>query len=308
MPKCTRLSLRLSLGLNVTCTISSESLGPRLCTCISSIYLKVQKRMHTMHSLVLKHSFLPLFYNQRFLAYLIDSTDSQLISSRDPAVRYSATQKTSSEQQKHRVELKPMVVTRDALDPGMSGKKLSKVTRTVMENDSEERHSPMLASERRGEALHVAEGEVASQWASALDTLIPFELKFALNACQDTLPHNVNLALWKGHLCECKLCGERQTLLHILCNCPVALKLRWYNTRHDEVLRVIYNLLKEHPHFNQSIIADLHDLTLYVFAPHIAKTDLRPDIVVWNDMTRSITLLELMACHESNLLKHINKR
>ena len=154
---------------------------------------------------------------------------SQLISSRDPAVRYSATQKTISEQQKHRVKFKPMVVTRDALamDPGMSGKKLSKVTRTmIMENDSEERHSLMLASERRGEVLRMAEEEAASQWVSALDTLTPFELKFTLNACQDTLPHNANLALWKGHPCECKLCGERQTLLHILCNCPVALQLR----------------------------------------------------------------------------------
>ena len=133
-----------------------------------------------------------------------------------------------------------MVVTRDALavDPGMSGKKLSKVTRTmIMENDSEERHSLVLASERHGEALRMAEEEAASQWDSALDTLTPFELKFSLNACQDTLPHNDNLALWKGHPCECKLCGETQTLLHILCNCPVALQLRRYNTRHDEVLQ-----------------------------------------------------------------------
>ena len=40
-----------------------------------------------------------------------------------------------------------------------------------MENDSEERHSLMLVSERHGEALRVAERVAASQWASALDTL-----------------------------------------------------------------------------------------------------------------------------------------
>ena len=105
----------------------------------------------------------------------------------------------------------------------------------------------MLASERYGETLRVADGEAASQWASALHTLTPFELKFALNACQDTLPDNTNLAVWKVHPCECKLCDERQTLLHILCNCPVAFQLRWYNTRHDEVLQVIYNLLTGAP-------------------------------------------------------------
>ena len=76
-----------------------------------------------------------------------------------------------------------------------------------------------------------------------------------------------------------------------------------YNTRHDKVLQIIYNLLKENLHTNQSIIADLQDLSPYIFPPHIAKTDLRPDIVVWNDTTRSVTLLELTVCHESNFVE-----
>ena len=78
---------------------------------------------------------------------------------------------------------------------------------------------------------------------------------------------------------------ERKRVLHVLCNCPVALQLRRYNARHDEVLRIIYNFLKEHLHSNESIIADLQDLSPFTFPPHIAKTDLRPDIVVWNDTT-----------------------
>ena len=58
----------------------------------------------------------------------------------------------------------------------------------VMEDDAEVRHSIMLASDCRGEALRVAEEDAATQWASALENLTPFELKFALNACQDTPP------------------------------------------------------------------------------------------------------------------------
>lgn len=199
-----------------------------------------------------------------------------------------------------------MVMARDALatDPGMTRNKLSKVARTiVMDDDAEERHSTMIATERRGEALRIAEGEAASQWALALENLTPFELKFAVNACQDTLPHNSNLALWKGQPSDCKLCGKRQTLLHVLCNCPVALQLRRYNVRHDEVLHLLYSFLKEYLHTNQHIIADLQDLSPYVFPPHIAKTDLRPDIVVWNDTTRSVSLLELTVCHESNFVE-----
>ena len=75
-----------------------------------------------------------------------------------------------------------------------------------------------------------------------------------------------------------------------------------------QVLQVIYNLLKEHLHINQSIIADLHDLAPYVFPPHRAKTDLRPDIVVWNDTTRSVTLLELTVCHESNSVEAYQRK
>ena len=231
---------------------------------------------------------------------------AQLISSRDPVVRYSATQMTISEQQKQCASFKPLLVARDALmtDPGMSSKKLSKVSRAlVMEEEAEERLSTMLASEHRGEAVRTVEDEAASQWALALDSLSPFALKFALNACQDTLPHNANLSLWNGHPGSCKLCGERQTLLHILCNCSVALNLRRYNNRHDEVLRVIHNFLKEHLNGNQSILADLHDHPTYVFPPHIAKTDQRPDIVIWNDSEKSVSLLEITVCHESNFVE-----
>ena len=81
---------------------------------------------------------------------------SQLISSRDPVVRHSATKKITSELQMKRVSFKPMVMVRDTLatDPGMSSKKLSKVSRNIlMEDDAEERYLIMLASQCRGEVL-----------------------------------------------------------------------------------------------------------------------------------------------------------
>ena len=172
----------------------------------------------------------------------------------------------------------------------------------VMESDSDDNFSTMVSSERQTGALHMVEQEAAAEWAVALKSLTPSELKFALNACQDTLPHNSNLSLWKGHPSDCKLCGERQSLLHVLCSCPVALQLRRYNTRHDRVLQVIFNLLKDHLPPGHSIIADLPDQLPFTFPPHIASTDLRPDIVVWSDTNRSVALLELTVCHESNFV------
>ena len=229
----------------------------------------------------------------------------QLISSRDPVVRHAATQLTIRQEERRRVKFRPMVTARDALivDPGMGRKKLSKVAMTmVQEDDSDDKFVTMVSSERQTGALHLVEEEAAAEWAAALESLTPPQLEFALNACQDTLPHNSNLALWKGHPSECKLCGERQSLLHVLCSCPVALQLRRYNSRHDQVLQVIFNLLKDYLPPSHSIIADLPDQCPYTFPPHIASTDLRPDIVVWSDTTRSVALLELTVCHESNFV------
>ena len=190
------------------------------------------------------------------------------------------------------MKFRPMVAARDALtvDPGMGRKKLSKVAATmIVEDESDDRLSALLSSERQTGALHLVEEEPAAQWASALERLTPSELKFALNACQDSLPHNSNLAIWKGHPSECKLCGERQSLLHVLCSCPVALQLRRYNSRHDQVLRVIFNLLRDHlltPSLPTSLTnhPSLSTLTLLV---------LTLDLILWSGVTLPDTLLSL---------------
>lgn len=52
-----------------------------------------------------------------------------------------------------------------------------------------------------------------------------------------------------------------------------------------------------------SIIADLQDQSLYIFPPHLARTDLRLQIVVLNDTMRSIVLFELTDCHKSYFIE-----
>ena len=49
--------------------------------------------------------------------------------------------------------------------------------------------------------------------------------------------------------------------------------------------------------YNHSIIADLPDQSSFT---HIASTDLRPDIVMWNDINKSVILIELTVCFETN--------
>ena len=106
----------------------------------------------------------------------------------DPVVRYAATKLTIREQEKERMKLKPMIISRDALavDPGMSQKRLNRVAKNmVVEDDGDMRHAHMLSLEKRGETLRIAEGEAVAEWAPALSDLTPFQLKFALKACQD---------------------------------------------------------------------------------------------------------------------------
>ena len=126
-------------------------------------------------------------------------------------------------------------------------------------------------------------------------------MKFALNAASDTLPHNANLALWRkgDHLSAAsKLCGKRQTLCHVLNNCKVALELRRYNTRHDNVLRNIEEFVKDNLPDDMTVLADLNDH--YLFPPALAPTDLWPDPVAYSEKAKTAILVELTVCFETN--------
>ena len=128
-------------------------------------------------------------------------------------------------------------------DPGISSKSLTKRARAqVTEDDAERRLDHVKGLQHQGEHLRATDSEGASTWANAVLQLPPQVMKFSLNGAQDTLPHNANLALWRskdGVSDACRLCGIWQTLPHVLNQCPVALTLRCYNTRHDAVLQVI---------------------------------------------------------------------
>ena len=66
---------------------------------------------------------------------------------------------------------------------------------------------------------------------------------------------------------------ERQTLAHILNHCQVALDLRKYNVRHDAVLEVIDQFVRENCLPDVETITDLPAYD-YTFPTCIAPTDL----------------------------------
>ena len=124
-------------------------------------------------------------------------------------------------------------------------------------------------------------------------------MKFALNAAVDVLPHNANLHLWKKRGdSSCPLCHENQSLLHILNNCSVARDARRYNLRHDSILKTLASTIKQAIPTTSTLTADTNDS--YSFPLHITATDLRPDLVWWDDTHRSLNMAELTVCFETN--------
>ena len=126
----------------------------------------------------------------------------------------------------------------------------------------------------------------ATIWGNALEKLQDEHFKFTLNSTVDTLPRNANLCLWKKReRGTCVLCGERQTLIHTLNICKVARDARRFNIEHDAVLAEIVALLSTYI----SAMAELTtDLEFYTIRQYFVTTDLRPDIIWWDDISRKL--------------------
>ena len=201
-----------------------------------------------------------------------------------------------------RAMFKPTVLVRDVMadDPGVSRRCLVKKTKLVASEDAITRLEHAMNLPRQGQLLRDTPDPAVEIWATAVCNLPSATMKFILNAATDTLPNNSNLALWRKPVsASCKLCGEKQTLAHVLNHCSIALELRRYNHRHDAVLSIIADLVKTHLSPQQRMIVDLAE-TSYHYPQHIGSTDIRPEMVIWQDDPKQVHILELTVCFETN--------
>ena len=118
----------------------------------------------------------------------------------------------------------------------------------LAEEDAEMRLDQLCSLPVQGDMARRWDGCAAELWVKAVQGLPPEAMKFALNASLDSLPTNNNLHNWgKKSRDTCALCSlHRQSLPHILNNCPVAMDLRRYSRRHDEVLQILGDFAKAH--------------------------------------------------------------
>ena len=185
-----------------------------------------------------------------------------LLTSQDGIMRLVTSRQTLWEEEMERTSFRPLVLVRDimAQDPGVSRSVLGKRAKLLVAEEESAAHLEHAKSlPQQGELLRDTPDQAAAKvWSVAVGNLSSSATKFILNAACDTLPHNSNLSLWgRGVPSGCPLCGQKQTLLHILNHCPVALELRRFNHRHDAVLIVISELVRANLTPSQQIITDL---------------------------------------------------
>ena len=224
-----------------------------------------------------------------------------LLTSSDPCVRFMAEKGLQHSLALQRSKFRPSVVVREVMmsNPNFSRRSISRGAKLMVREEAiEVSQDHLLSLDKEGHMFRCTSTDAAEIWGESLMCLPDDVRKFALNSAMDTLPHNANLYLWKKRGDNtCPLCGERQTLIHVLNACPVALGAQRYNTRHDAILEVIATTISAHLQPSERISSDL---TNYTFPQHITSTTLRPDIVLWDDTKRQLLLLELTVCFETS--------
>ena len=209
----------------------------------------------------------------------------------------------AEENGRQRLKFRPAALVASILsqDRPQSNRALSGAAKTLLaEEEDDMRLETLIQLPTQGGMARCWEGTSQELWMRAIQALPPEPLKFTLNASLDTLPTNANLHKWgKKSSDTCPLCkSARQTLLHVLNNCRVALELRRYSLRHNAVLHVIGDFIKAHLPSQFTISIDSPS-EAYSFPHHITPTCLRPDIVWWSDQHKELWLFELTVSYES---------
>ena len=97
---------------------------------------------------------------------------------------------------------------------------------------------------QQGSTLRLPQSENADLWSKTVMSLSDRVFSFCLNAIQDTLPTRSNPYWWgKCESHSCLLCGEYQSLQHVLNHWPVVLTGNRFTWRHNSILYQIYTFL-----------------------------------------------------------------
>ena len=226
---------------------------------------------------------------------------AQLLTSTDATVRFISSRMIEKERSTSGRAFLPALEVVNILQssPGLSRQQLKhQSTDKVVHSDNYERLTHLQFLQVQGECFRL-EVDTFNIWSLGLYSLPDMLFKFSLNAMVDCLPHNQNLLKWgKVQSGSCPLCGQLQSLQHILNSCPTALEQRRYNQWHDHILQLLVDFLQVHLPTEVRMTADLPNEDYY--SHPFCLLDYKPDIIVWNPSLSEVFLFELTVCYDTN--------
>ena len=145
--------------------------------------------------------------------------------------------------------------------------------------------------------------EVDFMWKADMFNLSRGVAKFVLNSVLNTLPTKDNLSRWGKTISQsCDMCGNRETMLHVLSGCPTALEQGRYTWRHDSILARISSFITTDSESDVEVFCDAGGRA-WTIPPDILPTSDRPDLVILSRKNKSISIFELTVPYETNLSK-----
>ena len=145
-------------------------------------------------------------------------------------------------------------------------------------------------------------------WKSTMFQLKSGTLKFMINASIDTLPTPANLKRWKYSSSDkCKLCSNRGTTHHFLNCCKVLLDTERYTWRHNNIV----NFIVTNVDIKYKVYSDLPGWEAPgggTIPPELCVTNLKPDIVIVDEIKKNLHIYELTVPLYSNIdARHMEK-
>ena len=176
--------------------------------------------------------------------------------------------------------------------------------KTLLQNENRECQIQHLSTLlKQGEFLNFSIAEQQDPiWKGFIYNLKKGTMKFLINSLIHTLPTQNNLKLWNKSVSDsCKLCGNRDSTLHTLSGCRVALEGGRYTWRHDNIVMYIYNCIDKSKF---TVYSDIDGYTTDnggTIPPELTVTTDKPDIVILDRKSLTVAICELTVPFESNI-------
>ena len=134
-----------------------------------------------------------------------------MMTSRHRGVQLASRKALEKEAHSQVVRFKPAMIVQQefAKDPAASYKSLASRSKKSVQRQESEAHLAHVATLKiQGRLFEMVEEPEAEAWSKAIQSLPSHLMKFTLNAAQDTLPHNVNMARWRMLLMPASFVGK----------------------------------------------------------------------------------------------------